>query len=305
MTAHHAGLVARQGLGKGGHIEIIRSGEVIPKLEKVITPAETVALPENCPVCETELIWQNDFLRCTNSSCRAQIEQSISHWFKTLGNADWFGIKSIQKMVAAGYDTLEKIYAMTIEDFEEIGFGPVQSRNLAEALFISRTKPVEDWRFLAGFGIANLGKGDSRKLLSHMALEDLLVAEREDIESINGFGGVTSLSIHQGITSLRGTIDHMLALGFNLEKSDLVEDTAEIDSAIAGKAIIFTGKMRQGSREEMQAAARKLGANVQTAVSGTTDLLVCGEKVGAAKIAKARNLGVTIVSESEYLEMLE
>ncbi|MEN8245235.1 MAG: BRCT domain-containing protein [Thermodesulfobacteriota bacterium] len=304
VTAHHAGMVVKEGLGKGAFIEIIRSGEVIPKLEKVITPAETVVLPENCPVCGTELAWQNDFLRCSNRGCRAQIEQAISHWFKTLGNADWFGIKSIQKMVASGFDTLEKIYAMTIEDFEEIDFGPVQSRNLAEALFISRTKPVEDWRFLAGFGIANLGKGDSRKLLSHMALEDLLVAERGEIESINGFGGVTSLSIHQGITSLRGTIDHMLALGFNLEKSDLVKDTAEIDSTIAGKAVVFTGKMRQGSREGMQAAARKLGAKVQTAVSGKTDLLVCGEKVGAAKIKKAESLGVRIVSEAAYLDML-
>ncbi|MEK6194756.1 MAG: DNA ligase [Deltaproteobacteria bacterium] len=305
VTAHHAGMVAREGLGKGALVEIIRSGEVIPKLEKVIQSSETVALPEDCPVCGTELIWQNDFLRCTNPSCRAQIEQSISHWFKTLGNADWFGIKSIQKMVAAGFDTLEKIYAMTIEDFEEIGFGPVQSRNLAEALTISQTKPVEDWRFLAGFGIANLGKGDSRKLLSHMALEDLLVADREDIESISGFGGVTSLSIHKGIQVLKGTIDHMLALEFNLEKSDLVEDTVEIESAIAGKAVVFTGKMQQGSREAMQAEARKLGARVQTAVSGKTDLLVCGEKVGAAKIKKAESLGVTIVNEAEYLAMME
>ena len=142
---------------------------MIPKLERVIQPSETVALPENCPVCGTELTWQNDFLRCTNRSCRAQIEQSISHWFKTLGNADWFGIKSIQKMVAGGFDTLEKIYALQEADFEGLGFGPVQSRNLADALAISRTKPVEDWRFLAAFGIANLGKGDSRKLLSHMA----------------------------------------------------------------------------------------------------------------------------------------
>ena len=304
VTAHHAGMVVKEGLGKGATIEIIRSGEVIPKLEKVITPADTVALPENCPVCGTELTWQNDFLRCSNRGCRAQIEQSISHWFKTLGNADWFGIKSIQKMVANGYDALEKIYAMTTEDFEEIGFGPIQSRNLAEALVISRTKAVEDWRFLAAFGIANLGKGDSRKLLSHMALEALLVANREDIESISGFGGITSQSIHQGIQVLRKTIDHMLALGFTLEKSDRVEDTANINSAIAGKAVVFTGKMHTGSREDMQAAARKLGAKVQTTVSGKTDLLVCGEKVGAAKIKKADSLGVSIVSEAEYFELL-
>jgi DNA ligase (NAD+) len=304
VTAHNAGMVAREGLGKGAHIEIIRSGEVIPKLERVIRPSESVVLPGSCPVCKTELTWQNDFLRCNNRFCRAQIEQSISHWFKTLGNADWFGIKSIQKMVAGGFDTLEKIYALRESDFEALGFGPVQSRNLADALVISRAKPVEDWRFLAAFGIANLGKGDSRKLLSHMHLEDLLQARQEAIESINGFGGVTSLSVHQGIHELRDTIDHMLALGFNLVTSDLVEDGNPPDSAIAGQGIVFTGKMIQGSREAMQDQARELGARVQTAVSGKTDLLVCGEKVGVAKIKKAEALGVTIVTEAEYLGML-
>jgi len=305
VTAHHAGMVAREGLGRGAHIEIIRSGEVIPKLERVVQSSGTVALPENCPVCGMELIWQNDFLRCGNRFCRAQIEQSISHWFKTLGNADWFGIKSIQKMVTGGFDTLEKIYALREADFEALGFGPVQSRNLADALIISRTKPVPDWRFLAAFGIANLGKGDSRKLLSHMSLEDLLKAEREDIEAISGFGGITSLSIHLGISALQDSIHHMLGLGFNLERTAFALEMEATDSPVAGRGIVFSGKMQNGSREVMQAEARKLGARVQTAVSGKTDLLVCGEKVGASKIKKAESLGVRIVSEEAYLEMIE
>jgi DNA ligase (NAD+) len=305
VTAHHAGMVSKQGIGLGAEIEIIRSGEVIPKLEKVIQVSDAVTLPMDCPVCATGLIWQNDFLRCTNRSCKAQVEQRISHWFKTLGNADWFGIKSIQKMVAGGLDTLEKIYALTEADFIAIGFGPVQSRNLAEALQISRTKPVEDWRFLAAFGISNLGTGDSRKLLSYMTLEELLQSDRNSIEAINGFGGITSLSIQEGIQDLRRTMDHMLALEFNLIKSPLVSDTRSVDSAITGKGIVFTGKMQQGSREAMQSKARQLGARVQTVVSGTTDMLVCGEKVGAAKISKAETLGIEILTEEEYLEIIK
>jgi len=90
-----------------------------------------------------------------------------------------------------------------------------------------------------------------------------------------------------------------------LEKTALVQEMEAADNAIADKGIVFTGKMQQGSREAMQAEARRLGSRVQTAVSGKTDLLVCGEKVGAAKITKARALGVTIVSETEYLAMVE
>ena len=84
------------------------------------------------------------------------VEQKISHWFKTLGNADWFGIKTIQKLVSNGYDHLEKIYAMQKEDFIHIGFGPVQAKNLVEAIGTSKRKSVEDWRFLAAFGIESL-----------------------------------------------------------------------------------------------------------------------------------------------------
>jgi DNA ligase (NAD+) len=110
VTAHHAGMVDRLRIGPGALIEIIRSGEVIPKLERVIEAAEVPCLPQFCPSCGQSLTFRGDFLRCTNSNCTAQIEQRISHWFRTMGNADWFGIKTIQKLVACGYDTLEKIF---------------------------------------------------------------------------------------------------------------------------------------------------------------------------------------------------
>ena len=133
VTAHHAGMVAKQMIGPGAKIEIIRSGEVIPKLERVLEPVGEVDLPQVCPACGSDLIWENDFLRCIHMSCPAQTRQRISHWFRILGTADWFGIKTIEKLVAAGYDSLEKIYAMTESDFVDLGFGPVQSRNLMSA----------------------------------------------------------------------------------------------------------------------------------------------------------------------------
>ena len=305
VTAHHAGMVLKESIGIGTKIEIIRSGEVIPKLEKVIAPSEGIRLPEVCPVCSSELVWQNDFLKCMNPACSAQIEQGISHWFKTLGNADWFGIKTIQKIVANGFDTLEKIYAMQEETFRTIGFGPVLSKNLADGLRMSRTKAVEDWRFLAAFGISNLGKGDSRKLLSHIPLDDLLDADRLEIESISGFGGITSTAITRGILQRKETIQHMLSLGFNIQRTPLTREIETVESAVAGKSILFSGKMQKGSREAMQAEARALGARVQTSVSRNTDYLVVGEKAGAGKIEKARAMNVRILSEAEYLRMIE
>ncbi len=305
VTAHHAGMIKEKAIGIGSRIEIIRSGEVIPKLEKVLTPADHVVIPRLCPACNSPLEWRNDFLKCLNPGCRAQIEQNLLHWFKTLGTADWFGIKTIEKLVDGGYDSLEKIYGMALPDFLALGFGPVQSKNLVQAIDISRTRQVEDWRFLAAMGIPELGRGDSRKLLAHFTLEDIVNVTAEDIEQINGFGAVNSPSIAVGIAQKKTIFAYLLALGFNLERTPLIAASQTQNSPITGKGIVFTGKMRRGTREEMQAAARNLGARVQTAVSSNTDYLVCGEKVGARKLEKAAKAGVQVITEKEYGVLLK
>ncbi len=305
VTAHNAGLILKKKIGINAEVEVIRSGEVIPKLENVIKESVQIVIPDKCPSCGSTLEWNNDFLKCNNDSCKAKIEQSLSHWFKVLGNADWFGIKTIQRLVDNGYDSLEKIYAMSENDFLNIGFGPVQSKNLAEAINISKNKPVEDWRFLAAFGISDLGNGDSRKLLSHIKLEDLPDVKAGQIETIHGFGAITSLSIENGIAKIKDTIRHMLSIGFNLDKTVLAGELDSFDSPIAGKGVVFTGKMVHGNREEMQAEARMLGARVQSSVTGKTDYLVCGEKVGAKKIEKAKRSGGRIISETDYLNMIK
>ena len=305
VTAHHAGNIRNAGIGIGTRIEIIRSGEVIPKLEAVLEARGDVHMPEACPSCGGPLEWQKDFLKCTNNDhCRAQIEQRISHWFRILGNADWFGIKTIRKIVDGGHDRLEAIYRLTEPDFAAMGFGPVQSKNLAEAITLSRTRPVEDWRFLASFGISDLGTGDSRKLLAHMPIEDLLTATEDRIKDIKGFGEITSKNIVDDLKRFGPLMRHMLDLGFNIQRTPLAAAQEAADSPIAGKGIVFTGKMVHGSREDMQAEARALDARVQTAVSGTTDYLVCGEKVGASKMNKAAALGVAVLTESQYLDLV-
>jgi DNA ligase (NAD+) len=312
VTAHNAGKVSEEGIGPGARIEVIRSGEVIPKLEVVLAPAERVDLPENCPVCAGPLHWVKSpqtgkevFLVCANFACGAQLQERLRHWFRILGTADWFGIKTVEKIVAAGIDGLEKLYTQTADNFAEMGFGPVQSENLARALTISRTEAVEDWRFLAAFGIANLGLGDSRKLLAHHPLEALKALTEDQIKTIKGFGDIKSANIVADLAQLAPLIDHMLDLDFNLQRTPLAADAPAVESPVTGKGIVFTGKMTSGSRSDLQERSRQLGARVQTAVGKTTDYLVCGERVGAKKIAKAERLGVKTLTEAEYLALIE
>ena len=183
-----------------------------------------------------------------------------------------------------------------------MGFGPVLSANLAEAVYLSRTREVEDWRFLAALGIEDLGKGDSRKLLEQFRLQDLPAISREQIEAIHGFGAITARSIAAGLARLAPTLCHLLDLGFKIMPTGAAREKVT-DSPLAGKHVVFTGKMR-GSREDMQEQARAQGALVQGAVNSKTDFLICGESVGASKLAKARQFGTAILQEDEYLRFI-
>lgn len=301
VTAHNAGFLEKNGLGPGAKIEIIRSGEVIPKVEQVLATAPVV-LPTTCPSCGAGLEADNDFLLCPNVHCPDQTVQAIEHWFKTLGTADWFGRKTIERLVQAGHDSLEAVYALGEEDFLALGFGPVQSANLAEAVYVSRTREVEDWRFVAALGIEDLGKGDSRKLLEHFTLSELLTASPEQIKALYGFGELTARRIAAGMRQKEPVVRHLLALGFVLRPTGAAQPMSA-ENPFRGKHLVFTGKM-SGSREAMQEQARAVGALVQSSVNAKTDFLICGQNVGASKLARAEQLGIPLVQEEEYLRLL-
>jgi DNA ligase (NAD+) len=97
----------------------------------------------------------------------------------------------------------------------------------------------------------------------------------------------------------------MLGLGFNLSQTALLSETEDIESPVSGMKLVFTGRMVLGSRSEMKKIALKLGAQVQSSVSGKTDLLICGEKVGPTKIAKAEKLGIRVIREKDYNALLD
>jgi len=310
VTAHTAKNVSALGLGIGAECLVTRSGEVIPYLCDVLTPAETPMEVTHCPSCGTEAVVDGEHKVCPNTlDCQAQAEAKLRHWFQTLGNVDLFGPKTIAALVDADITSLEAIYTMTASDFSQLGFGPVQSSNLVGQLARSRSEAVADWRFLAAFGIRHLGKGDARRLLAHTPLEQLYTLGANDIASIDGFGDKTSPLIAASLQQRWEHIDHMLSLGFNLEKTPLASEAAAMvnDGLLAGEKVVFTGTMQQAARKEMEAQAVSLGAEVQSSVNGQTTLLVIGEKAGSklkkaeALNAKAGRMVVSVLSEADYL----
>jgi len=305
-TAHHYGMVKNNNIGPKAIIELTRSGEVIPKILRVIAASEA-QLPESCPSCGGELTWDNDYLFCTNNSqCPAQISHTIEHFFRTLGNIDGFGPATIEKLYACNVRTLPEIYKQSAVDFEGIGFGPKQSENLVAQLQRSRSEQIEDWRFLAAFGIFRMGGGNCERLLNHHKLEDIFTLTIEQIVAIEGFAERTAEIVVRELTRVAPLFKQLFQLHFNLAITPLIselQDSGEL-SPIAGKLLVFTGTMTQGSRSEMQANAKKMGAKVGSSVSGKTDYLITGEKVGASKLNSAQAKGVAVLTEQQYLDLI-
>ena len=302
-TAHHAGNVKRLGLGAGAIACLTRSGEVIPKVVSIRSAVEP-DLPTECPCCNTTLEWSNDFLVCQNVECEDRVKASLEHFFKTLGTIDLFGPKTCSVLVENGYTDLNQIMDLNTQDYQDMGFGQGQASNLVSEIRRGFETPVEDFRLLAAFGIEHLGKGDSKKLLKELPLEYLDQIDHPTLLGIRGFGEITTESIMRQLPEKLEMIRKVTERFTAIETTPPNFAKTITQSAITGKNIVFTGTMVKGKRDDMKRHAESLGAIIQSGVNGKTNYLVAGEKVGASKLTKAQTLGVTILSEDEYLKMI-
>jgi DNA ligase (NAD+) len=239
-------------------------------------------------------------------NCPSKITHAIGHFFKTLGNIDGFGPASIARIYEYGVRSVYTIYTLSAGEYMNMGFGPKQSENMVAQLRRSRTEEIEDWRFLAAFGVYRMGLGNCEKLLSMFALEKVFSLTREDVASIKGFKEKTADAVVDGMKKIYPLFIQLYELGFNLVITPVSGHKGREESLpLLGKTLVFTGTMKYGSRQEMEKKAKLSGAKTGKSVTGKTDLLVTGERVGAAKLKKAQEAGVKIVSEKEYLEMIK
>ena len=303
-TGHHYGLVKEQGLGAGSVIELTRSGLVIPKINQVLKSA-AVDIPVLCPSCGESLEWESDFLICVNHvSCPAQVIGKMEYFFKILANNDGFGIATVEKLYEHGIRKISQIYALSASDLSAMGFGDKTSANLVNQLKRSTNEQIEDWRFLAAFGMVRMGMGNCENLLKSYPLNEIFELNLEQISAIDGFAELTAQMIVTGLNSIKPEFDLLMQHRFNLEQTPLKKDLVEFTHDLFGKKIIFTGKM-SGSREAMKKNAKSIGIQVVSSVSAKTDYLVIGEKVGQKKIESAENFGVEILTEANYLALIK
>jgi DNA ligase (NAD+) len=304
-TGHHAGNVINQGIDDGAIVRVCRSGQVIPYISEVVAeaPFGLVAHPGECPSCGAPTHLDGDNLMCTNvADCPAQVAGKIEHFFKTIGNCDGFGPVVCEQLVKYGITRVSEVYGMSSREFGTAGFGEKTAFNLYNELLNSTQREIEDWRFLAAFGIPNFGPASCEKLLQKYPIALLDELEPDDLTTVEGIGELTANSFYQQFQNLDydGEFWELLDM-FRLKHTPVCGHRT---GSLAGKTICFTGTMTQGSRKDMEASAKANGATVTSSVSSKTDYLVCGENVGANKTAAAAKNGVTVLTEDEYLGMI-
>jgi DNA ligase (NAD+) len=301
-TLHNYGMVKSKGVGAGALVELVRSGLVIPKIESVVESVKP-DIPDKCPSCNSNVVWDGDNLLCPNTTnCSAQAENTLVHFFKTLGNIDGFGPKVIEKIYGSGIKSIHEIYRLDVKRLIEIGFGEKTSENLFNQLEASKYFEIEDWRFLAAFGAPRLGEGNCEKLLSHHNLKEVFKLSVSDMIRIDGFAEISASTIHEGLKNIYNDFLIVYELGFNIKENK--ELKSESSFVLENTILVFTGTMEAGNRSEMEAYAKILGAKVSKSVSTKTTFLVAGKNVGKNKIEDAEKKRVKVLSESEYLEYL-
>lgn len=305
-TLHNFDEIKRLGVQVGSEVIIERAGEVIPKVVKVVSNANTAKdiVPNVCPVCGSPVYRDEEAVayRCPNPACPAQIKGSLEHFVsRDAMDIEGFGTSVINQLVDARRITsYSDIYSLTIFDLLNLElFGDKKTDNLLKAIEKSKNAALD--KFIFALGIRHVGSKTAEILARHFQnIENLKNATLEDLQKISEVGPIVATSIFNFFKTPKVLKDLE-----NLKKSGLVltAPAAKQSAILEGKTFVFTGELETLTRTQAQNLAKQNGAKVSDSVSSKTYAVVAGKEAGS-KLAKAQKLGIKIMSEQEFLSLL-
>jgi DNA ligase (NAD+) len=312
-TLHNMDEVARKDVRVGDTIVIRRAGDVIPEVVKVLLErrpphTEPVRLPSRCPQCQSavERVPEQAIARCTGGLfCPAQRKESLRHFASRRAlDIAGLGTSLIDQLVTTGMvETPADLYSLELEPLAELErMGEKSASKLLSAL--ERSKKTTLPRFLYALGIRDVGEATARALALHFHdLDPLLAASARDIERVPDVGPVVAASVHRFFEQPhnREVIDALRKHGVHWP---LMKGAAAQDSPFSGKTWVLTGTLSVMTREAAQEKILALGGKVSGSVSKKTDYVIAGAEAGS-KLRKAEELGVKVLSEEQFLELLK
>lgn len=319
-TLHNQDEVDRKDVREGDWVVIRRAGEVIPEVVSVLKEKRTGSevpyrIPATCPQCGQPAVREPEeaVTRCVNAACPMQLMRHLEHF----AQREAMDIGGLGESVAAAlvehdqvksiadlYDLTEKgLTELVIAESKagsDIRLGAKRAKTLADQLARSRTCRPE--KLLYALGIRNVGEATAKLLTDHLGgFEAVMNASLESLSNVHGIGPVVAKSVHDFFhtPASRAVVEKLLASGFTFVKPE-----ASTSNKLAGKSFVFTGGLTTMSRPAAKAEVEKRGGQVLGSVSKKTQFVVAGEDAGS-KLDKARELGLTILTEQEFLEMLK
>jgi len=309
-TLHNQDFITERDIRIGDTVQIRKAGEIIPEILEVDIskrPEGTVPyyLPRECPICgaKTERDPEGVFLRCTGAECPAQLSRNIAH-FVSRDAMDIEGLGSsivealIQKeLIKSPAD----IYYLTLDEMKSLWQkGDINAKKLLAAIEASKEQDVS--RLIYALGIRQVGAKTGKVLASNFgSLDALMAASAEELTEVPDVGEVTAQSIADWFAQpqSRSMIEKLRSAGVNFESKRIITD-----SRFAGMTFVLTGALTKFTRDEATEKIELFGGKASGSVSKKTTYVVVGENAGS-KERKARDLGIPILSEDDFLKMIE
>ncbi len=310
-TLHNEDFIKEKDLKIGDTVVIQKAGDVIPEVVEVVKEKRTgkeieFTMPEFCPVCGSPAIRETGeaVRRCVNIECSAVLQRSIVHFASKEGmDIIGLGYSIIEQLIEKGLvKDITDIYKLKLGDIASLKKdGKKFASNLIEA--IEKSKQNDLSKLITALGIRHIG-GKSSKILAkkYKSMDKLMDASFEELSYMDDIGEITANSIKTFFMQEqnRNLIEELKKSGVNM---NYIEDETA-DDRFFGKVFVLTGSLEKYTRDEASNIIEKFGGKTSSSVSKKTDYVLAGEEAGS-KLTKAQSLGVKIISEEEFIEMIK
>ncbi len=300
VTLHNYGLVLKNKIKKGDIIEIVRSGEVIPKYLKTIKSSKNkLNFPKVCPSCNEEVVIEDIRLICNNKKCISQVIHSLNYFVKKIGIDD-LSEKRIEEMLSKKViSTIPDLYKLKKKDF--LTLDKVKEK-LSDKLYmnIQNSKNTTLVKFISSLGLTGGAENTCQKIVDagYNSVEKILEIRKEDLIELEGFAEKSSESFVNSLGANKPLITRLLEYDFVFEKIE------EKKTYLEGINFCITGKLEK-PRSEIEKNIKMAGGKVSKSVSSKTNILVCNEmNSNSSKFKKAKELGIEIITEKDLEEKI-
>jgi DNA ligase (NAD+) len=308
-SLHNFDEIKRLGVGAHSAVVIEKAGEIIPQVVNVVQTKATINVvpfsePKTCPICGSPVVQDGVYIRCMNPNCVGQLKERLRYFAgRDQMDIENLGPALIEQLVESGlvknFADLYKLQKSDLMTLERMG--EKSADNVIAAIEKSKTRPL--WRLVTGLGIRHIG-GQSADILAQYfgSLDALMAADIETLQTVEQIGPKIAESVYEYFRNPanRAVIDQLLSTGVRPEQPKKTRRVGKL----AGKTIVVTGILEKFTRPQVEQAIKQAGGKPSSSVSKKTDFVLAGKEPGS-KLDKARQLGVQVIDEKQFLEMLE